>query len=82
MVAGEAVTVLEAWPASVVGLSARLVGNLPETRFGYWSVLLPTLPAAPQIADVVTDDSGRIFVVGAAEQNDQGWRLTAREVAG
>jgi hypothetical protein len=74
--------VLAGWPASILALSARISGNLPETRFGNWTVLLPALPFGVQVADVVTDDIGRVFVVAAAEQSDLGWRLTAREVAG
>ena len=70
------------WPASVLALSTRISGNLPDTRFGNWSVLLPQLPAPPQAADVIVDDSGRNFVVGATEQSDLGWRLIVREVAG
>lgn len=75
--------VLAAWPASLLSLSARVSGNLPETRFGTWSVLLPPLPGAvmrPQAADVLTDDLGRNFVIAAAEESDLGWRLTVREV--
>jgi hypothetical protein len=82
LVATGSETVLAGWPASVLSLNTRISGSLPETRFGNWSVLLPALPVAPQIADIVTDDTGRIFVVGAAEQSDLGWRLVVREVAG
>ena len=82
MVAGQAETVLDSWPASVLALGTRLSGNLPETRFGYWSILLPQLPAMPRVADVATDETGRTFVVGSVEQTDMGWRLAAREVAG
>ena len=82
LVAQTAESVLQAWPASIIALNTRVSGNLPETRFGYWSILLPALPVALQIADVVADDTGRVFLVGAAEESDLGWRLTAREVAG
>jgi hypothetical protein len=70
------------WPASVLALPTRISGNLPERRFGNWSVLLPRLPVAPLAGDVIVDDTGRNFVVGATEQSDLGWRLTVREVAG
>jgi hypothetical protein len=84
--AAGATVVLSGWPASVVALTTRASGSLPETRFGNWSVLLPALPAALpgalQVADIVLDDEGRVFMIGAAEASDLGWRLTVREVAG
>jgi hypothetical protein len=85
MVAETAETILDGWPASVLSLNARISGNLPETRFGNWAILLPALPILPlypQVADIVNDDIGRNFVVASSEQSDLGWRLTAREVAG
>jgi hypothetical protein len=82
MVDGAADLELTAWPGSVLALTTRVSGNLPETRFGNWSIMLPGLPAGPRAADIVTDDMGRHFVIGAAEQSEVGWRLTAREVAG
>jgi len=81
MVAETAETILDGWPASVVSVSTRISGSLPETRFGNWSVLLPVPPLMPEVADVVGDDTGRLFVVGAAEQSAMGVRLSVREVA-
>jgi hypothetical protein len=79
----EAAVVVDAgWPASILALNARISGNLPETRYGNWTILLPQLPAAPFAGDVLADDVNRNFVVASAEQSDLGWRLTAREVAG
>ena len=82
LISGAHELVLRGWPASVLALTTRVSGNLPETRFGSWNLLLPLLPVSPQAADVVSDDTGRNFVVGSAEQSGLGWRLTLREVAG
>ncbi len=82
MIEGASHVVLADWPASVLALTTRLSGNLPETRFGNWSILLPVLPVGPCVADVVTDETGRVFVVGSAEQSELGWRLAVREVGG
>jgi hypothetical protein len=81
MVAEAAETILDGWPASLVSVSTRISGSLPETRFGNWSALLPVPPLMPEVADVVGDDTGRVFVVGAAEQSTMGVRLSLREVA-
>jgi hypothetical protein len=79
----ETATVVEVgWPASILALSARISGNLPEARYGNWLVLLPQLPAAPMAGDALIDDLGRNFVLASAEHSDLGWRLMVREVAG
>jgi hypothetical protein len=32
------------------------------------------------VGDVVADDTGRTFLIAAAEQSDMGWRIIARQV--
>ncbi len=76
---GEAV--LTAWPACLMESGGQAAGGrVGETRFGGWTLLLPVLPAVPQVADVVSDDLGGVYVVGSAEQSRLGWRLMVRQV--
>jgi hypothetical protein len=82
MVAETAETVLAEWPACLQALHAGTRGAPPDSRFGNWTVLLPALPAAPQVADTVIDDLGRTFATAAAEETDLGWRLIVRQIAG
>jgi hypothetical protein len=82
MVAETAEIVLAAWPACIQALHAGTKGAPPDSRFGSWTVLLPRLPADPQVADTVTDDVGRTFAVAAAEETELGWRLIVRQIAG
>lgn len=75
-------TVLNGWPACLRVQHAHISGTLRESHVGFWLVLLPVLPAAPQVADVVIDGSPTSYAVTAAEQTDLGWRLLARQIAG
>ena len=73
--------VITAWPACLLESGGDAGGGrVGETRFGGWTLLLPCLPASPQIADVVSDDLGGAYVVGSAEQSVLGWRLAVRQV--
>jgi hypothetical protein len=77
--AGE--VVLAGWPGSL--LENGGYGELPRAGghgFGACTLLLPCLPAAPKVADVVTDETDGTYVVGAAESNALGWRLLLRHV--
>lgn len=79
-VPGESLIV--SWPACLLEAGGHAeVGRAGETRFGSWSLMLPVLPLAPQIADVVSDDLGGAYVVGSAEQNALGWRLLVRQTS-
>jgi hypothetical protein len=70
------------WPASILESGGHAGSARPaETRLGTWQILLPVLPAAPQVADVITDDLGATYVIGAAEESTLGWRLLARQLA-
>ena len=80
-VEGQAITVIQDWPASILSLNAHVSGSLPETKFGNWVVLLPRLPVEVIVGDVIADDLGRSFLVAAAEESDMGWRIIARQVA-
>ena len=74
--------VVTSWPAAVFanGGSPENV-RIAGVGLGGWVVLLPRLPVPPQVADVVTDDAGSVYVVGAAEQNTLGWRLLVRQIS-
>ena len=76
------IDVLVGWPASLLSSSAHISGDLPETRFGSWTGLLPVTAPQIRVGDVLTDDLMRVFVVAAAESTELGWRLRLREVAG
>ena len=73
--------VLETWPASLLSQSSRVSGTLPETRFGNWTLLLPTVPVEILAGDVISDDLGRSFLVASAEFSELGWRMALRQVA-
>jgi hypothetical protein len=70
------------WPTLLVASTARIAGTLPEAHFGNWIAFLPTLPTSLQVADVVSDDLGRQFIVAAAQSSGLGWRLILRQVDG
>ncbi len=72
---------LSGWPASVLEAGDRSAPSTATTHFGNWRLLLPRLPVAPQIGDIVSDDAGGRYSVGAAEQSDLGWRLLVRQIA-
>jgi hypothetical protein len=73
--------VIDGWPASLLEAGGRAGDAKPnEMRFGAWTLLLPALPAPPQVADVVTDDFCSTYVVTAAEQSELGWRLLVRQI--
>ena len=78
-VSGE--SVLVGCPASLLaGNPHSSGGKIDQTLFGDWTLLLPPMMANPQIADVVSDDLGAVYVVSGAESGVLGWRLTVRQV--
>ena len=81
-VASTAQQLIAGWPALIIAAGGKIAGTLPESHFGNWIAFLPELPNTPQVADVVTDDLGRCFVVAAAQRSDLGWRLAMRQVDG
>ncbi len=77
-----ATPILCSWPARLWVLHAATRGAPPESKFGTWVILLPTLPICPQVEDVITDDMGRSYSIAAAEKSDLGWRFLARQIDG
>jgi hypothetical protein len=74
--------VILGWPASILESGAHSSSAKPtDTRLGNFQVLLPALPVAPHVADVITDDLGETYVIGVAEQSSLGWRLLVRQLA-
>ncbi len=74
--------VIIGWPASILESGEHASSAKPaETRLGSWQILLPMLPTAPHVADVLTDDLGATYVIGAAEESSLGWRLLVRQLA-
>jgi len=77
-----AVPIIAGFPASLLEAGARSgETDVRAQQFGGWSLLLPSLPASPQVGDVVIDDNAQNYVVGAAEQSALGWRLQVRQIA-
>ena len=73
--------ILVNWPANVTELVGSASGQqVGRQNFGTRVVLLPTLPTALRVADVITDDLGSTYNVEAAEQNALGWRLLVRQI--
>jgi hypothetical protein len=80
--AATATQIIEGFPASLLETGARgSEADVRTQKFGGWSLLLPALPATPQVGDVVIDDASMTYMVGAAEQSALGWRLLVRQVA-
>ena len=58
--------------------AAKLPG---DTTTPGWIILLPGVHEREiRLSDIVTDDSGAVGVVVAAERSDHGWRLNMRRV--
>ena len=71
------------WPASILTDSKPLpaTGIPSGVKDAGWRILLPSSISVTLLAaDLVTDDLGRRFIVGAAELTDLGWRINATEL--
>ena len=79
--ASDGQAVIVGWPVALFedGSNPRSV-KAGTSSLGGWTALLPLLPAAPQLADVMTDDAGGTYIITAAEQSSIGWRLLARQI--
>jgi hypothetical protein len=74
--------VIISWPASILESGGHGINAKPaDTRLGNWQILLPVLPVALRVADVITDDAGATYVIGAAEESSLGWRVLVRQLA-
>ncbi len=79
---GTASTLASNWPASVLEGGGGSQGLLPEdASVPGWTILLPAAPVTLRSADLVTDDTGRTFVISSAEQSALGWRLAVAQAA-
>ena len=79
------ITILSAWPASIIhasGVGLNPLGLPATVAPGDWEVLLP---AASNVVlrtnDRIFDDLGRSASIAAAERSDLGWRVIAKEIA-
>ena len=72
-------TVLEGWPAEMLGGTDGARGPVPDDGgLSTWRVLLPVTAVPIQGSDLVRDVSGERFVVRTAELSEYGWRLSVR----
>ena len=82
LLATTATPVLTAWPASILFAGSGSPGDLPgDANTPSWTVLLPTTPALLRPADLITDDTGKSYVIGSAELTALGWRILAKQAA-
>jgi hypothetical protein len=82
----EMMLILDGWPASVVmgRTGGHHGGELPgEPGPPMWTIRLPPLPRSVTETllpgDILSDASGFSVVIGTAESNAHGWRLSAAE---
>lgn len=74
---------LSDWPARMLVAGGHVApGRSGAARLAAWTVELPRLPVAPMVADVVTDDLGQAFSVGAVEESRFGWKLQVKQIGG
>ena len=74
--------VISGWPGSLLASGRAKDGEAADNMgLAAWDIMLPILPAVPLVADLVTDDSGRIFVVTAAERTLLGWQLHVKQAS-
>ena len=76
-------SLLENWPASVLGASSggRAISDLPsDGDVSQWIVLLPcSAEVTLRPADLMSDDLGRSAIVCSAERSELGWRLMVKQ---
>ena len=77
--------VLARWPVTLLGIGSRdkPPAQLPgDTTLSAWTAYLPVIPDCTiRVSDFVTDASGGIGIVSAAESTDLGWRLDIRRLS-
>jgi len=73
--------VMSGWPGQLLPGGGGRTGGLPgDGELGEFELLLPLAAPGLQGADVVVDDFGRRFVVGAVALTELGWRISLRHV--
>ncbi len=73
--------VLSGWPAQLLPGGGGRPGGMPgDGGLGEFGLLLPLGAPALRGSDVVVDEIGRRFVVGAVALTELGWRLSLRQV--
>jgi len=73
--------VMSGWPGQLLSGGGGRPGGLPgDGELGGFSLLLPLAAPALRGSDVVMDDCGRRFVVGAVALTELGWRVSLRHV--
>jgi hypothetical protein len=73
--------VLAGWPGQLLPGGGGRPGKLPgDGELGGFGLLLPLGAPALRGSDVVVDDIGRRFVVGAVALTELGWRVSLRHV--
>jgi len=81
---GTSITLMEDWPASVLGTSGS--GTPPsgvpsEITVPMWTVLLPAPEGVTLLpSDLMSDELGRQAVVTSAELSHLGWRLIVKQL--
>jgi hypothetical protein len=80
--AGSSATLLEGWPAAVLGENRSSVSStdLPtDQTVPYWNVILPAVARVIlSPGDLVTDDLKRTATISGTELTDLGWRISAK----
>ncbi len=73
--------VLSGWPGQLLPGGGGRPGVLPgDGGLGEFDLLLPLAAPGLRGSDIVTDDFGRRFVVGAVALSELGWRVALRHV--
>ena len=75
-----AIVILNNWPGYLDGGQGGAFSDHGPVVQTSRVLLLPRLPSAVEVADVITDDMGGSCTVVCAEQNAMGWRVLARAV--
>jgi hypothetical protein len=79
---GSATTLIERWPASVLGenRSSASITDLPtDQAIPYLNILLPAVRGVVlSLGDIVTDDLTRTAVISGTELTNLGWRISAK----
>jgi hypothetical protein len=79
---GSSVTLMDRWPASVLGESrlSPSTTNLPtDQAVPFWNLLLPSSSGVIlSPGDIIADDLGRTATIAGSELTNLGWRISAR----